>query len=374
MIPYGGAGSLVSPFQPAPVNFGAPLPASWGSTWPPPHEMGSSSLFPTPTPSPQLPTSAAVHGNWSVANPSQASGPPPTHPPGQPGVPTPAPYPPAPFPPPPPPQYPPPHTNQPGGQPAPPPVPHTTPAAPHTAPQHEGLFLPPFNGKKLAVLAGVDPEDSDAASRGCSQMEAFLGRNGYTSSTILFGDDWAEFRLKLDRVVRDLLQHAQQGDNLVFYCIGYDATAVLRQLVDKLPRSVRLVCIFDCCYVTEKPAYRISPTPGGNRVAQPMAAITDQPLADVILFEGTADIRCVAWFKSAKGNTPLYTAGFIRALSRGPEGYWGPPTRTSFIQLCEDVETEIASIVHRLPKDALPRMTSLISCTRAYNVDQLFVL
>jgi len=28
-----------------------------------------------------------------------------------------------------------------------------------------------------------------------------------------------------------------------------------------------------------------------------------------------------------KGNTPLYTAGFIRALSKGPDGYWGraPP-------------------------------------------------
>eukprot|EP00667_Euglena_gracilis_P012762 EG_transcript_13136 len=319
--------------------------------------------------------SAASSGSWSATAPAQAGSSLPAHPPGQPGPPpstlAPAPYPPAPFAPPPAPQYPtPPIPGQSQGQ----PTPQTAPVSQHLASQHEGLFLPPFNGKKVAVLAGVDPEDSDAASRGCSQMEAFLGRNGYSSTTILFGDDWSEFRSKLDRAVHELLIHAQHGDSLVFYCIGYDCTTVLRQLVDKLPRGVRLACIFDCCYVTEKPAYRVHHSAPGGRVAHAMAAITDQPLADVILFEGTADIRCVAWFKSAKGNTPLYTAGFIRALSRGPEGYWGPPTRTSFIQLSEDIEMEIASIVRRLPKDALPRMTSLISCTRAYNVDQLFVL
>jgi len=222
----------------------------------------------------------------------------------------------------------------------------------------------------------VDPENSDAASRGCAQMEAFVRRHGYSSSVIIFNEDWTSYRRRVEQASQDLLRDVQPGDNLLFYCIGYDCTSALRELVNQLPRGSRLVCVFDCCYVTEKPAFRIhhSQRGGPGRSATAMAPLTDQPMADVLLFEGMAEIRCVAWFKSAKGNTPLYTAGFIRALSKGPDGYWGRPSTTSFIQLSEDIDTEMSTIVHRLPKDALPKMTSLISCTRPYSVDQQFLL
>ena len=183
------------------------------------------------------------------------------------------------------------------------------------------------------------------------------------------------YRSRVEHGISELISSARPGDTCLFYCIGYDCTAQLRELVDRLPRGVRLTCVFDCCYVSEKPAFRIHySTPSPTRTAQPMGPITDYPKADVFLFEGLADIRCVAWFKSANGNTPLFTAAFIRALSRGPEGYWGTPSTTSYIGLTQDIEHEIGSIVKRLPAGALPDMTSSISCTQPYNVDQPFIL
>jgi len=40
----------------------------------------------------------------------------------------------------------------------------------------------------------------------------------------------------------------------------------LRELVNQLPRGSRLVCVFDCCYVTEKPAFRIHHSQRGGPV------------------------------------------------------------------------------------------------------------
>ena len=56
---------------------------------------------------------------------------------------------------------------------------------------HAGGVLPTPTGRKLALITGVDPESSDAASRGCYQMEAFLKRHGYMINTVQFsGNDW----------------------------------------------------------------------------------------------------------------------------------------------------------------------------------------
>lgn len=211
-------------------------------------------------------------------------------------------------------------------------------------------------GKRMALLVGLDDE-SHAAFNSCKTMETLLVEFGYCCETVLdTSENEAQFELDVESGLAELVALSAPGDAMVLFAVNYgptgrhSASSLLHRLAINLPPKVRATCIFDCCYLTAKPAYRVdfkqekiyTAKSAGlkhhRRLAQPMGDVSQKVPSDIFVFSGENPTGKTMTCRTPQGMHGVYTAAMVRAFrAKDIKGLFG--VTPSFSTLAEMIES-----------------------------------
>lgn len=244
--------------------------------------------------------------------------------------------------------------------------------------------VPPPVGKKLGLLLGLDDE-SGCASNSCKTIETMLQKYGYVFETVIdSGENEAQFEVDVEAGLNEIIALVHPGDSIFVYGINFgsrgrhNASSILHRLAQNLPADVRATCLFDCCYLSAKPAYRMdhrqekiyTAKSAGlkhqRRLAQPLGQPQQPVPSDIFVFSGENPTGKTLAFRTTSGMHGIYTAAWARAYEdRNNRGIMGePPT---YSQLSIGIEDELRSISFGKQPHST---TSEILCAKPYDIDQ----
>eukprot|EP01006_Ploeotia_vitrea_P063712 TRINITY_DN86092_c0_g1_i1.p1 TRINITY_DN86092_c0_g1~~TRINITY_DN86092_c0_g1_i1.p1 ORF type:complete len:424 (+),score=36.83 TRINITY_DN86092_c0_g1_i1:35-1306(+) len=242
--------------------------------------------------------------------------------------------------------------------------------------------VPKPTGKRMALLIAINPERSACATNSSKHMRNFLKRYHFTVEEVHYSGDPEQFEVDIEQGITELTTICDPGDSVFLHVIGYgvfegqNCTQLLQRLVSGLPSGSKLTCVFDCCYLSSRPAFRIDPhipkSKGrGKRVAQEMGP--SQPVKPAVFcFMGEASDGDIAAFTSRDGQSCVFTSAWILACNnKDIKGYWNEPP--SYAHLAWGTQFEVSRIVSsiRTPKGRPPlQVTPLATCSDRYDVDQ----
>jgi hypothetical protein len=255
---------------------------------------------------------------------------------------------------------------------------------------HPSRILPPV-GSRMALLIGVDDESS-AATNSTRLLSEYLEEFGYSVETVVdTGENPAQFEIDVEAGLAELIALTKPGDSIVLYAInfgttgvGHSASTLLHRLVSNLPSLVRVTCIFDCCYLTAKPAYMMDPDQPKiytarsaglkhlRRLAKPLGSVTQKIPADIVCFCGENQSGKTMVCRTVMGMVGIYTTAVIRVLrNKSLKEGLKEDKEPSYAVIGAAIKQELSNIVF----GSQPHNTkSEILCVKPYDIDQQFLL
>eukprot|EP00993_Chasmostoma_nieuportense_P001278 NODE_2173_length_1260_cov_184.477493_g2066_i0.p1 GENE.NODE_2173_length_1260_cov_184.477493_g2066_i0~~NODE_2173_length_1260_cov_184.477493_g2066_i0.p1 ORF type:complete len:352 (-),score=52.58 NODE_2173_length_1260_cov_184.477493_g2066_i0:144-1199(-) len=243
--------------------------------------------------------------------------------------------------------------------------------------------VPAPTGRRMALLCGIDDE-SQATFHSIQTMGRFLSKRNYAIEHVIdTGVNEPQFEIDVEAGLSELIALAHPGDAIVLYCINFglphrhNASSLLHRFAHNLPSGVRLTCVFDCCYVTAKPAYlmdfsvekvytaRTAGLKHLRRLAYPIGPVTQQIGPDIFVFMGENPTGKTLTFRTTVGMHGIYTAAWVRAYSDEDTPLLA--SAPTYAKFSERIEQELRMI----RTGALPhRTTSEVLCVKPYDIDQ----
>jgi hypothetical protein len=239
----------------------------------------------------------------------------------------------------------------------------------------------------MALLIGVDDE-SQTASNSVAAVSEYLQELYYTTEVVIDnGENSQQFEIDVESGLTELVALARPGDSVVLYAINYgptgrhSASTLLHRLAVNMPSLVRVTCLFDCCYLTAKPAYYMdynqekiwTAKSAGlkhlRRIAKAQGSSAQQIAADIICFCGENPTGKTMVCRTVTGMVGIYTTALLRAfrnedLKDNSVTDKKPP---SYAIVASAVEKELKNIVF----GTRPHNTkSELLCVKAYDIDQ----
>jgi hypothetical protein len=245
--------------------------------------------------------------------------------------------------------------------------------------------IPPSTGTQMALLIGVDDE-SQAASNSIGVVSQYLTELQFFIETVIdSGENSQQFEVDVEAGIAELIALAKPGDSIVLYAINYGPTGrhcaatLLHRLAMNMPSMVRITCIFDCCFLTAKPAFymdhnqkkiwtaRSAGLKHLRRLAKPQGTVAQKIAADIICFSGENPTGKTMVCRTVTGMVGIYTTALIRAL-RDEDIRKGVTGKTpSYSVIAAAIEKELSNIV----VGSQPHNTKAeILCVKPYDIDQ----